>query len=809
MLTIAQKHPPIWIREWLGDHPWKLQEKILYSIHDNPRTAVRSCHGAGKCVAAGERIQLSNGRLCRIEDLDAQAIRLPGFLESGADVQGRVNHNGARDCYKITLRNGRELVRTSNHPLMASVIVTGRGLHPIDAGWVYAENLTADHALLAPDTLRAEGNKPKPNAEVILCAYLLADGGLTAGVTYTKPDGILKREFRSIVEKLGCGLSVRNCLTDNVTGSNGGANHILGLVREWGLFGCKSKRKRFPDWVWELPNDQLALFLNRLIASDGWVYTAKRRGRYIAQIGIALASQAMIDDISWAMLRFGIHGKIRHRRVKASKLVAQRFDAWEWRITKKSSIERFAKLIGCYGADLNPILDAASKRDQQRSIVWPKRNAPQGYHWERIKAVEYLGGRDTYNISIDHPTHAYVTQVVEHNSFVAARAALWWLYTHPQSVVMITAPTFRQVEKVVWQEIRSAFHNSKYGLFGTILNTEIKIAPKWFAFGFSTTNPDAAQGIHSDRVLVILDEASGIPESIWTAVDGCLTSANSRILSIGNPTDPTSRFAAEFKSPNVNKFKIGAYDTPNLKAGKTIYPGLITKEWVEDKKIRWGETSPMYVSRVMGEFPETSNDTLIPLSAIEAAQGADLPPDPQTKPLRVLGVDVARFGSNETVMYLRDKSKARLIFAMRGADTMQTVGRIIALSRENNADRVVVDEIGVGAGVIDRLKEQGIGVVAANAARASGDPNRFANIRAEWFWGLRERFLEGQIDIDPQDQDLASQLANLKYKIDSRGRIVIESKDEMARRGMQSPDRADALALAFGNHDKAGGFFIV
>ncbi|MGH2692423.1 MAG: hypothetical protein ACRDHM_07950 [Actinomycetota bacterium] len=162
----------------------------------------------------------------------------------------------------------------------------------------------------------------------------------------------------------------------------------------------------------------------------------------------------------------------------------------------------------------------------------------------------------------------------------------------------------------------------------------------------------------------------------------------------------------------------------------------------------------------------------------------------------VLGVDVTRYGSNETVIVARRGDRAWIVARYRGKDTMATTGRVVRAIHDLGAVEARVDVVGIGAGVVDRLKEQREPVVGLNAGAAPRDRRRFANARAEWCWGLRDRFERGEIAICPDDE-LAAQLAGIRYAIDSAGRIQIESKEDARSRGVASPDIADALMLAF------------
>jgi hypothetical protein len=417
----------------------------------------------------------------------------------------------------------------------------------------------------------------------------------------------------------------------------------------------------------------------------------------------------------------------------------------------------------------------------------------------------------------DHKVTAVKSCHAAGKSFVAADASLWFLYNHPRSIVITTAPTDRQVSGILWKEIRTSHQRAKIPLPGECLTQDLKIENDWFAMGFTAPEHagDKFQGFHASYILVIADESSGVSSDIFDAIDGVLTSDESRLLLIGNPTNPSGRFYKEFSAASrASKITISAYDTPNFTrygiteqdiisgtweekiAGNLPAPYLVTPGWVSDRTKQWGTDSPLYLSKVLAQFPAAGDNTLIPLHWIEAAIERDLAP---ADPVQ-LGVDVARFGGDETVIMHRQGPKARIWKVLPMSDTMATAGEVIFALRETNATLAKIDSVGVGAGVFDRLKEQGIPVCEMQSGSSAQDKERYANARAEWWFALRSRFESGDIDV-PDDETLITQLSGIRYKITSRGQILIESKDDAKRRGVSSPDRADALMLVFGVSD--------
>jgi len=308
----------------------------------------------------------------------------------------------------------------------------------------------------------------------------------------------------------------------------------------------------------------------------------------------------------------------------------------------------------------------------------------------------------------------------------------------------------------------------------------------------SEFNPSAFQGIHSRYVLVLFDEACGMPRSLWDAADSLIANEESRFLAVGNPDDPGSEFAQVCKpGSGWNVIGIDAFETPNF-TEEPVPPELrhllISTTWVEEKRRRWGEDNPLWASKVRGQFPEISKDSLIPPSWIRRAQETNLEP---AEPVE-LGVDVGG-GGDLTVFALRRGSVVRIIGTNQNPDTMHNCGEVVRHLKDTGATVAKIDVNGIGRGIVNRLEEQGVPVIGINVGEASSELEAFKNLRAELYWGLRERFEAGQIDLDPNDDDLAAELVSLQYKLTSTGQAQIVSKKDMK----SSPDRADALVLAF------------
>jgi len=436
----------------------------------------------------------------------------------------------------------------------------------------------------------------------------------------------------------------------------------------------------------------------------------------------------------------------------------------------------------------------------------PDPHADDPVGWAKAKLGLHLWSKqqDIAASVVEHPRTAVKSCHDAGKSFIASVIAAWWIDAHPdgEAFVVSTAPSYPQVHAILWEEIRK---RHKEGMLpGQVLQSDVWKLEDGTLAGWgrkpADTDQHGFQGIHRRYVLVIIDEACGVPEQLWTAVEAITTNADCRILAIGNPDDPNTEFGNVCKpGSGWNTIQISAFDTPNFTTEpvpESLRHLLLAPEWVEDKKRRWGETSPRYTSKVLGDFPEIGDDTLIPPSWIERAQLRTL----QVTDDQRLAVDVARFGSDETIITHTAGPVARVIGSYAKLPTTETTGHVIHEAQQLvGTYEIRVDGVGVGGGVVDQLNEAGYPVIDMQAGAAAIDNEHYLNARAEWWWGLRERFEQGDIDIDPDDDDMAAQLGSIKYKYTARGQVQIESKDDMKKRGLPSPDRADTLMLAYGH----------
>lgn len=400
-------------------------------------------------------------------------------------------------------------------------------------------------------------------------------------------------------------------------------------------------------------------------------------------------------------------------------------------------------------------------------------------------------------------------------SWGASRLAAWWIDTHPvgTAFVLTTAPTQPQVDAILWRELRHA--HTAGDLRGRLTSGAIptwRVGDELFAMGRKSadyTDPEQAaaafQGLHAQFLLVLIDEAAGVPDWLWDAIESSAISTESRVLALGNPTDPETRFADVCKpGSGWHTLHVSAFDCPAFTGENVpshVAQGLANPQSVDQMRRTWGEGSPRWKARVEGQFPDEAEDALILRSWVEAAQKRSLPLDQPGSP-KVFGCDVARSGSDATTVYENRGGRIRRRHYRRGDDLMATVDAIRGLQREPHAfvPPAIVDANGIGAGVFDRLVQQGSSALAFVGSERAERPDRFVNRRAECFWWLREALREGLVDLDPEDEELAQELLALRYGEDRSGRVQIERKDQLRGRLRRSPDRADAVAMTFHRH---------
>lgn len=389
--------------------------------------------------------------------------------------------------------------------------------------------------------------------------------------------------------------------------------------------------------------------------------------------------------------------------------------------------------------------------------------------------------------------------------WLAARLALWWTYAKG-GLVIVSGPTERQVREIVFGEVRKAW-TRKEDLPGELYSLSLRIPGRPGMLGFTATSDSAFTGFHDPNLLVILTEAQGLEDWTFQAAAACATGEGSRILAVGNPLEPSGPFFRASQVGRWSRFKISAFEHPNVVEGREIIPGAVTREWVEEMADDYGRESNTYRSRVLAEFPDGSDEGLVRRSWIDDAFNRA----PSLTGPPVVSVDPSRAGKDSTVLAVRRGSTVSELIDVPSGDLMETTGHVVReLTRigivprrrstpfqdpgRNAYGRVVVDEVGVGGGLLDRLKEQGYATEGFNGGRSPKDGERFANLRAEAYWTLRAKLEAGALTL-PRDEALAEELLATRWTTNSAGRTILEPKTSIRARIGRSPDRADAVSM--------------
>lgn len=389
--------------------------------------------------------------------------------------------------------------------------------------------------------------------------------------------------------------------------------------------------------------------------------------------------------------------------------------------------------------------------------------------------------------------------VVKSGVGIGKSALMAWLILHymtcrPAPKIICTSPSKDQLRGVLWVELLK-WHNR----MNVVLRNQFvwqkesykhKNYEEWFAMARTATkdNPESMQGIHAEYVLRIVDEGSGVPEEVFEVLEGATGLKETKELICGNPTRLEGYFYDCFNKSKDYHYclSFSSLDSP-----------LKNERVIERIRRKYGEDSNMWRVRVLGEFPLREGDAFIPYDWVISALNREIPSQ-KDKPV-VFGCDIARFGEDSTVIAIRRGDEFLPYHVLRNKSTMEIASYIARLANEYKPVQIFVDVIGVGAGVYDRLEELGFPAVAVNVAESPAmNEQKYKRLRDE-LWGEARDWFEmrrGRI-WDNEDNDLVGELTSVKYRILSNGKIQIETKDEMKKRGLQSPNIADAFVLTF------------
>lgn len=435
-------------------------------------------------------------------------------------------------------------------------------------------------------------------------------------------------------------------------------------------------------------------------------------------------------------------------------------------------------------------------------IDWPDGSELTGYQGEILGA---LAGEHRVAVRSLHGAGKTAT---------AALAVLWFAITRDAAgenwKAVTTAGGWRQLERYLWPEIHlwarrirwDVVRRPQFGARTELLGVTLKLTHGQ-AFAAASDDPALLEGAHASSLLLILDESKSISAEVFDAVEGAMSGTGEAFaMAASTPGAPVGRFY------EIHQRKPGLTDwqTFHVTLDDAIDAGQVSEGWAAQRAAQWGTTSAVYLNRVLGEFASSDEDGVIPLSWVEAAierhrEWTDAG-SPETDGRTVVGVDVARSGADQTVLAVRRGSVLEYLERHRVPDVMAVTGLVARMHARSPL--AVVDVIGIGAGVVDRLREQSFSVIAFNASeRATGRDKsgelEFLNRRSQGWWHLRELLdpAYGATIALPDDDELIGDLCAPKYAYNSSGKVQIEAKDEIRKRLGRSPDAGDAVVMAF------------
>jgi hypothetical protein len=463
-----------------------------------------------------------------------------------------------------------------------------------------------------------------------------------------------------------------------------------------------------------------------------------------------------------------------------------------WSAEIKDSPLKFVKYIFNWGAKDTPLEEFDSPRKWQEKI---------------LRDLEIHIARNNGKLDYEMFRLAVASGRGIGKSALVSWLILWFLSTRLGGTIIVTANTESQLRSRTWAELgkwltlainghwftKTATTIRPADWFDKALKRDLKIDTGYYyaqAQLWSEENPDAFAGIHSTYgVMLVFDEASGIPESIYSVSEGFFTepTKDRYWLTFSNPRRNTGAFFESFNGKQAF-WKNEQIDSRDVEG--------TDKKLLNDLIEQYGEDSSVAKVEVKGQFPSSDQDTVISLDLVKSAIDRDVALT-TTVPI-VWGLDVARQGVDKSALAIRQGNTLLEIQTYNSPDLMELCGAIKSRydneQSMNKPQEILVDVIGLGAGVVDRLLEVGLPVRGINVAESPSTKGTYLNLRAELWFKVRDWFGGRDVRI-PHDNKLISELSSPIYKFNSSGKIKIESKDEMKKRGLQSPDRADALAL--------------
>lgn len=474
--------------------------------------------------------------------------------------------------------------------------------------------------------------------------------------------------------------------------------------------------------------------------------------------------------------------------------------------------------------------DAAATARTVRSRYY---DDPVAYGWDKF-GIQLWGEQARFVEAVARsPRTAVKSGHKTGKSTGIAVVAWWWADTRAGGRVICSSTTDRQVRGIIWKEVKRMWRAAQKRGTGADLPEPAELphlGVQWpdgrEIVGFTARQPEAMAGYSGDEILFLIDEASGVPDSLFDAIEGNLAADGARIALFSNPTQVSGRFYDAFNRERAEweTFTVRSVDTPNARTGRTIIKGLAGRKWCQQRARVWGVNSARYNVRVLGNFPDQGDDTIIPMALVDAARKRWDESEERgwssTALTLFAGLDPARYGDDEATFVFRDGMKLDGLEAHLKVSMTEFCRLFVEAAEGRRIGRRVVvrvDTGGLGGAWSDHLrylKLDWLVVEDVSGSSTPADPSEHFNLRAELWFGMAG-FLEAGGMLPPdEDDELDVELGAVKYVVKQRGEgkepVKVESKDELrkAARLGKSPGRADCCTLAawrWESGDYAGG----
>ena len=810
--------PVLWAKEIAGVDLWSKQREIVESVRDNQRTTVRAANGPGKDVPLDTPLPTPTGWTTMGK------VQVGDYLLDEQGKPTRVTFKSDilhSELYEITFNDGATQIASGTHEWdtidkssWSAYRNRGNKITDYRDLWDLAKTRTT---LEIKDTLEKWGgrnhyvpvNKPLdlPEADLPIDPYVL--GVWLGDGSSHGPYVTLGGEKQHIVDDFReRGIEIHSLPSAPITYTFA-RQGFMGAFRDLGVLN----NKHIPVQYLRASYRQRLGLLRGIMDTDGFTVRGNRKAN-VTGAGIDLMNKDLADGVAELVRSLGARCSIKAARAYLN-----------------------GEDVGTrYRMNFNPVFDPFTP-GSPKSARRPDAGQQQSRKTVRtIVSVEPVPTVPTACVQVDSPRHLYLCgehMIPTHNTFCASVVAAWFVAVNDpnETIVITTAPSFPQIKtnmffelsarkRQVEERIKAGVVDPAYALPGKI-NTSGNIA-EWklpngnqLALGRKPAEHEIIttfQGIHRKNVLFVIDEAGGMPIDMFVAAERMTTNKNAKILAIGNPDRRGSEFYRMFYDENVNwrwnKLHISAYDTPAFTGEpcpQELLENLPNQEWVDSNLKAWGgPDDPRAKISIFGDFPDSDESVFFSESAMSCADDTVIDPA-LTKP-RVMGIDLSRFGSDESMAYINHDNKIRHLESWGQLGTQAQAEKIHRLAMDNDIDFLNIDSGGIGAPIISLLKsnhpmdERNYRIVEMNAAAAAPDKRRWVNARAWWYDRLREDMVLGKVDMEiPRgDNLLRKQLTAIQYEIaegNKAGAIKMESKKDMKARVGYSPDHVDAAVF--------------